>query len=261
MAKRASARAEKQTALFVPGGVTPADLAYGGVIRALDGQVNALTKDLDVYAGDRPPTDFGLGTEVEGILRTVEEAGIERFHLVGFSAGGAVSLAFAAKYPQRLRSLALVEPAWIGNDGWTAEDTVDFAELDRVMALPPAERMPAFQRWQLRPGVEPPPMPPPFGPPPAWMAKRPAGLDAFDRAFKTYTLDRTRLREFHRAVYYAYGSLSRPFYERNAATLAKLFTDFRVEVYEGRWHFDPPHRSEPERFAKALLAFWEQTPD
>jgi pimeloyl-ACP methyl ester carboxylesterase len=198
---------------------------------------------------------------VEGILRTVEQAGVERFHLVGFSGGGAVSLAFAAKYPQRLRSLALIEPAWIGNDGWTAEDKADFAELDRIMGLPEAERMAPFRSWQLRSGAEPPSPPAPAGPPPAWMAKRPAGLEAFDRAFKAYALDRERFRSFHQPVYYAYGSLGRPFYERNAATLGRLFTNFRVEVYEGLWHFNPPHRAEPDRFAKALIGFWGQAPD
>ncbi len=261
MTKTKPPQVEAEVALFIPGGVTPADLAYGALIQALDGKVNAIIKDLEVYAGDRPPAGFELGMELDGILRTVEHAGVDRFHLVGFSGGGAVSLAFAARYPQRLRSLALIEPAWIGNEGWTAEDTADFAEIDRIMALPEAERMAPFRRWQLRPGVEPPAMPSPAGPPPSWMAKRPAGLDAFARAFKAYALDRERFHSFHQPVYYAYGSLGRPFYERNAATLGRLFPNFRVEVYEGLWHFNPPHRAEPARLARSLAALWDQATD
>lgn len=259
MKKATSPRAE--VALFIPGGVTPADLIYAGVIAALDGRVQALPKDLELYAGDRPPADYGLDAEVEAILRTIERAGAERVHLVGYSGGGAVSLAFTARYPQHLHSLALIEPAWIGNEGWTAEDQADFAELDRAMTLPPAERMTAFRQWHIRPGVEAPPMPTPPGPPPEWLAKRPAGLDALNRAFKTYHLDRARLREFFGPVYYAYGSLSRPFFERNGETLGKTFRTFQSEVYEGRWHFDPPQRSEPERFASALVALWDQARD
>jgi hypothetical protein len=32
-----------------------------------------------------------------------------------------------------------------------------------------------------------------------------------------------------------------------------FFPDFKIEEYEGRSHFDPPHRAEPDRFARALL--------
>lgn len=254
-------QAEPKIALLLPGVVTPAGIAYGEVIRALDARCDILTKELEVYADGRPPADFGLGAEVDGILGKVEEAGVERIHLVGFSGGASASLAFAAKYPQRLLSLALVEPPWIGNDGWTAEDRADFAELDRVAALPQAERMAAFRLWHLRSGVPEPVAPAPSGPPPAWMAKRPAGVAAFDRAFKTYSLDRQRFRSFSQPVYYAYGSLSRAFFERNAATLGRLFPNFRVEVFEGLWHFNPPHRAEPERFARSLVALWDQATD
>ncbi|MGH2581675.1 MAG: alpha/beta fold hydrolase [Anaerolineales bacterium] len=242
--------------ICVPGGVMPAELAYGPLLEALRDDVQPILKDLEVYATESPPPDFGLQLEVEGIRRAADAAGFKSFHLVGYSGGGASSLAFAAKYPERLRSLALIEPAWIGNEDWTAEDVADWAELDRVMALPAEERSRAFAHWQMRPGVEPPALPIPPGPPPAWMAKRPAGLEAFARAFKSYHLDRATLNKFQKPVYYALGSLSRSFYERNASTLAGIFPDIRVEVYEGRSHFDPPHRAEPERFAWALDKLW-----
>ncbi len=251
-------RSTKPMVIFVPGGVTPATSGYAGLLQAMDGRYRTQTKELEVYAGDRPPSDYGLEKEVQGILRVAEDAGVERFHLVGFSAGGASSLAFTASYPQRLLSLALIEPAWIGNDGWTAEDKADFAELDRVMALPPAESMAAFRQWQLRSGVPMPAAPEPAGAQPPWMAKRPAGLQAISRAFKAYSLDRERFRHFPQPVYYAYGSLSRAFYERNAVTLGKLFPRFRAEVFEGLWHFNAPHRAEPARLARSLAALWDE---
>ena len=40
----------------------------------------------------------------------------------------------------------------------------------------------------------------------------------------------------------------------------KIFNDFTVEVYPERHHFDPPHRVEPERMARSLLALWERAP-
>jgi len=242
--------------VFVPGGVTPAAISYGSLLNELKDQIKPVVKDLEVYATDKPPSNYGLELEIEGIRRAADNAGFQEFHLVGYSGGGAMSLAFAAKYPDRLRSLALIEPAWIGNEGWTPEDKVDWAELDRVMTLPNEERMSAFTRWHMRPGAEPPKMQLPPGPPPPWMAQRPAGLEAIERAFKAYRLDRERFRLLKHPVYYALGSLSRSFFERNGNTLAGFFPNFRAEVYEGRSHFDPPHRAEPERFAQALHQIW-----
>src|SRR5437660_5129964 len=103
-------------AILLPGGVMPADLAYAGLIDALGDDVEAIAKDLELYAGPAPPRDYTLDYEIEGVLRTARDAGFERFHLVGYSGGGASSLAFAACHPERLLSLALIEPAWMGNE-------------------------------------------------------------------------------------------------------------------------------------------------
>jgi pimeloyl-ACP methyl ester carboxylesterase len=142
--------------ILLPGAVLPAELAYGALLDSLGDAVEPLTKDLEVYAGAEPPPSYTLAVEVEGILRTAEAAGFDRFHLVGYSAGGAASLAFAASHPERLRSLALIEPAWAGNEGLDPAEEAARRELDRIMTLPPAQLMPAFVRAQLRPGVEPP---------------------------------------------------------------------------------------------------------
>ncbi len=88
------------------------------------------------------------------------------------------------------------------------------------------------------------------------MAKRPAGTEAMFRAFNSYHLDQQRFSQFDRPVYYALGSLTTRSFERSAKTLAQLFPDFQIEEYEGRSHFDPPHRAEPERFAQALRGLW-----
>lgn len=234
----------------------PAAMSYGPLLAVIKDQVQPVVKDLEVYATDRPPSNYGLELEVEGIRRAAAAAGFTSFHLVGYSGGGAISLAFTAQYPERLKSLALIEPAWIGNEGWTAEDAADWAALDHVMRLPDDQRMPAFARWHMRPDIEPPQPQLPPGPPPPWMSRRPAGLDALAAAFKAYHLYRERFRHFGQPVYYAVGGLSRSFFERNARTLEGFFPHLQVEVYEGRSHFDPPHRGEPERFAQALRELW-----
>jgi pimeloyl-ACP methyl ester carboxylesterase len=140
-------------AILLPGAVLPADLAYGALLEALGDEAEAVAKELEVYAGEVPPPNYALDVEVQGILRAAEASGFARFHLVGYSAGGASSLAFAAKHPERLGSLALLEPAWAGNEGLDPAEEAALREIDRVTALPPKDVMPAFVRSQLAPGV------------------------------------------------------------------------------------------------------------
>jgi pimeloyl-ACP methyl ester carboxylesterase len=249
---------ERPQVILLPGAVLPADLAYGALLVALGDEVEAVAKELEIYAGEEPPPNYALNVEIEGLLRAAEASGFDRFHLVGYSGGGASSLAFAANHPGRLRSLALLEPAWAGNEGLDPAEAAVWREFDRIMALPPEEIMPAFVRSNLEAGVEPPPPPP--GPPPPWMAKRPAGLNAFIRAFKAGQLDLDALRGLEAPVYFALGGLSNPdHYAKIAERLAGVFEDFTLEVFEQCHHFEPPHRMEPERLASSLRGLWART--
>ena len=244
--------------ILLPGVVLPAALAYPGLVAALGDGFECLPKELEVYAGPEPPIGFGLDTEVEGIARAAQRPGFERFHLVGYSGGGASSLAFAATYPQRLLSLALLEPAWAGNEGLGPEEQALWTEGDRIKGLPPDQRMPAFMRAQVAANTPLPP--PPDGPQPEWMASRPAGVAAFLEAFQNFRLDLDALRNFERPVYYALGGRSNPdYFARQADRLSTVFADFKVEVYDDRHHFDPPHRAEPDRLAAALTRMWART--
>jgi pimeloyl-ACP methyl ester carboxylesterase len=246
--------------VLLPGGVLPADLAYGSLIEALGEDVDAVTKDLEVYAGDEPPDDYSLDLEVAGVVREADTRGWERFHLAGYSAGGASALAFAARHGDRLQSLALLEPAWAGNWDLSPAETALWQEFERLESLPPDRFMAAFVGLGLREGVEP-PLPPP-GEPPPWMAKRPAGLRKLTHAFRTYDLDRDALGHFSSPVYYALGGHSNPDqYGEIAKRLARVFSDFELEVFEERHHFDPPHRIEPERLAGSLRALWRRAED
>jgi pimeloyl-ACP methyl ester carboxylesterase len=246
--------AARAQVIMLPGAVLPAEVAYGALLEALGEGVEAVAKGLELYAGEEPSQGYTLDTEIEGILRAARASGFDRFHLVGYSGGGAASLAFAAKHPERLRSLALLEPAWAGNEGLDPAEEAVWREYDRIMALPPEERMPAFVRAQLGRGVEPPPPP---GPPPPWMAKRPAGLNAFIEAFKAGELELDALRRLEAPVYFALGGLSNPDqYAQIAERLSRVFPDFTLEVFQERHHFDPPHRAEPDRLASSLRDIW-----
>jgi pimeloyl-ACP methyl ester carboxylesterase len=244
-------------AIFLPGGVMPAALAYGALLEALGDDVDAVAKELELYADSAPPAGYALEHEIDGLLRTADAAGFDRFHLVGYSGGGASSLAFAAERPERLLSLALIEPAWMGNDELSREERAIWEVFDQIAALPPDQMLPAFVAIQLAAGVEPPPPPP--GPEPAWMASRPAGLRTLIETFRSSELDLDRLRAFDKPVLLALGGRSNPdYYGRMAERAGTLFADFTVEVFAERHHFDAPHRIEPERTAVVLHAHWKR---
>lgn len=235
----------------------PAELAYGALIAALGPDVDAVAKDLEVYAAPEPPEPYSLAAEVAGVVREADTRGWERFHVVGYSGGGAASIAFAAARPERLASLGLLEPAWAGHWNLSSRERELWLAFERLEELPPEEFIQAFMRLGLRPGV---PLPaPPQGDPPPWMAKRPAGIRAINRAFKRGHIDRKALSRFDRPVYFALGALSNPDqYEEIAKRLSRVFPDFELEVFEELHHFDPPHRIEPERLAKSLKTLWRR---
>jgi len=244
--------------MLLPGSVLPGDLAYGPLLAALDSTTDAVVKELEVYATPEAPADYTLELEVGGVLRDADERGWEQFHLVGYSGGGSAALAFAARHSERLASLALLEPAWAGRRDLSPPEQALWLEYDRLEALPPDQFMRTFMRLNVKSGVE--LAPPPPGDPPAWMAKRPGGIRAFMRTFKTYELDHDALARFDRPVYYALGGLSNPDQFGAIATrLSRVFPDFELETFEERHHFDPPHRIEPERLADSLKAVWRRS--
>ena len=245
-------------AILLPGAILPARIAYEALLGAFDRDVTARTKELEVYgATEVPPPAYGLDTEVAGIDRDADEAGFERFHLVGYSAGGASSLAYALTRPDRLLSLTLAEPAWSGIEGRTSEEAAAADQAIAATALPSDQMLPAFMRAQLAEGVEP-PQPPP-DPPPPWMASRSAGTRAIAAAFQRFVFPRDGMQAFDRPVLFVLGGLSNPdYYRRMAERLETSFPDFRLEVFDRRHHFDPPHRAEPERFARSLEDHWRQ---
>jgi pimeloyl-ACP methyl ester carboxylesterase len=250
------ARDQPWPVILLPGAILPAELAYPALLAELGADVDARPKDLEMYAGPTiPPPGYSLATEVEGIRRVADDAGFGTFHLVGYSGGGACAIAFAARHPDRLRSLALMEPAWAGRDGQTPVEAAIYERLWAIPALPPDEIMAAFVRIQLGPGVEPPPTRP--GPPPPWMPARLVSIGGFTRSFRDFEPDWTALRDFDRPVYYALGGRSnQELFGRIADRLAGVFPDFTLEVFADRHHFDPPHRIEPARLASSLRGLW-----
>src|SRR5262245_56342659 len=142
----------RHAVVLLPGGVLPAEPAYAALLTAFGDGVDAVPKDLEVYGDETPPSDYSLDDEVEGIIREAAIHEFDRFHLADYSAGGASSLAFAARHGERLLSLALLEPAWAGNVRTPEEDAL-MQRLRALDSLPADEFMAGFVRLQLAPPV------------------------------------------------------------------------------------------------------------
>lgn len=88
-------------------------------------------------AGQSFPDDYGVETERDALLATVDELGLDTFDLVGWSHGGGIALAFTLEYPERVRSLNVIEPQapWILNQTGRAVDALAEAQtFERAVA-------------------------------------------------------------------------------------------------------------------------------
>jgi pimeloyl-ACP methyl ester carboxylesterase len=235
--------------IFLPGIIAPASVRYAPLLAHLS-DVNPLTKDLEVYASDAPPRGYSIALEIGGVDRAADEAGYREFHLYGHSGGGAVALAYAAAHPDRVLSVAVDEPAYDFTDNGRA-DVTEFALL---AALPVNERMRAFMMLQVSSTVMLPPLP--EGPSPPWMAKRPAGIDAFLEALENHERLETQYRAVRVPILFTWGSLTHPRWNTMRQRLEKLFPDFTAHRFDGLHHLNTSHQAEPERVARMLEDFW-----
>jgi pimeloyl-ACP methyl ester carboxylesterase len=243
----------KPDVLFLPGIITPAARRYEPLLAHLV-DINAIVKDLEVYRGDAPPAGYSIATELDGVLRAADEAGVERFHLYGHSGGGAVALAFAVTHVDRVLTLAIDEPA----SDFTDEGNAEFGwpDFDRVLHLEPAASIPAFLKLQVAPGVALPP--PPHDAQPPWMAKRPTGVRAFVEALRAHHVASDEYRAFEKPVYFSWGSLTHMRWRSMERRLSKLFPDFSSEMFDGLHHLNTSHMAAPQRVAARLAALWQR---
>jgi len=72
---------------------------------------------------DRDPADVSLDGLVSDLVAVVDEFGLDRFPLVGLCQGGAIAIAYAARYPERISRLVLYDSylhgAFVGDAGET----------------------------------------------------------------------------------------------------------------------------------------------
>ncbi len=230
--------------------VNPAGTEFGGTsvddfVRTLGDRAHVELLGLRVWsvvAGER----YGMDVEVAAI---VAATGGDECHLVGFSAGGTVALAAALALGDAVRSLTVIEPAFIGDDDWDPVEA-EWRERQRdITALPPDERIVPWRQLMMRPGLEPPPPRGTF----VWgfrddlLERMLAGETGFVSA------DLAAIRAPLLAIR---GGHSHPRWQAVSRRLVEVCPDFREHVFPELHHFAPPFREQPERLAAMLLALW-----
>ena len=243
--------------ICVPGSVAPAAQRYRPLVEGVGGAADLNLKDLEVYREAKPSANYSIEEEVDAIERFADSLRLDRFHLVAYSGGGFISLAYSGTHPDRVLSLAMFEPARIPGP-LSAEESAFFMGLEaRLQGLSGDQFMTTFIREQVKPGAQLPPPPP--GPPSAEMRKRPAGIAAMIRAFDAYSFDRDLLRAAPFPVFYGYGDLSHHEQALKAGILAQLFADIRVERFAGVHHFVPPDQIYTPGHIAALRDLWTRS--
>lgn len=113
---------------------------WDGVARAVvDAGYRAITFDLRGFGESEPPAaPYRMDDLVGDLVAVADELAGDSFHLVGHSLGGMISLSFAVRWPDRLRSLTLAST--------TAHNGRRASRLARQMAYELEDEEPA-QAW------------------------------------------------------------------------------------------------------------------
>jgi pimeloyl-ACP methyl ester carboxylesterase len=190
-----------------------------------------------------PEQPYSMSTEVDAV--TAAAAG-DRIHLVGFSAGGTVALAAALALGAAVRSVTVLEPAFIGDDDW---DPVEAEWRSRMRALAQTQESAEFRQLLMRPGLEPPPPREEW----TWGFRDDLleGMLVGGSGFVSADLAAIRA-----PVLAILGGRSHPRWGAASRRLAEVCPDARECVFPQLHHFAPPFRDEPQALASILLRLW-----
>jgi pimeloyl-ACP methyl ester carboxylesterase len=101
-------------ALFVHGLATSGAL-WRNVIEQLAATTRCVAMDLPAHGGSQPRKDASVAGMADAVAELCDGLGLGQVDLVGNDTGGAVAQIFAARHPERLRSLTLTNCDTEGN--------------------------------------------------------------------------------------------------------------------------------------------------
>jgi pimeloyl-ACP methyl ester carboxylesterase len=195
--------------------------------------------------GLAPGDDYDMGVEVAAVAKA---AGSGPVHLAGFSAGATVALAAARSLGEGVRSVALIEPAFIGDDDWDPAEAAWRAAIGSLRASGPAGQADAFREMRMAPGETPQP------------SRRPPAWDFRDDLLGSMLAARTGfvssdLARIHAPVLLIRGGRSATRFGLVARRLEAVCPQASEHVFPDLHHFAPPQREEPEELAQVLRGF------
>ncbi len=92
---------------------------------------------------DKPPTGYALDHHILDLHCLLEDCGLNRAVLMGHSLGAYISLAFAARYPERVKKLILMDGGGqLSDKQWDQVDIVIKPSLDRL-----GQVFPSFEEY------------------------------------------------------------------------------------------------------------------
>lgn len=113
-----------------------------GIVDSLASDYRVITMDARAHGRSGKPHEAGqYGMQmVDDIANLMDHLKIEQAHLVGYSMGGFLSLAFAGRYPERLLSLSQGGSGWYPREEYPDLVTTVPAALDEGKGLEPIVR-------------------------------------------------------------------------------------------------------------------------
>lgn len=113
MAMESVVSGEGQPLVLVPGGLTGwlSWIPHAEQLSASRQVIRVQLRSVGLgLAGTPLPPDYSIDYEAEALRQTLDDLDVEKADFAGWSFGGLTTLTFALAYPERVRSLTLIEP-------------------------------------------------------------------------------------------------------------------------------------------------------
>ena len=194
---------------------------------------------------------YDLTTEVAAVQEAATQQGWSRYHLFGFSAGATVALATARSHPESVRTVSVYEPASIGDDDWSREETRWRRDLGKVRQLPTAQRQPAFRRLLMAPSSE---LPPDLPTSPPWDEH----TDKLENMLAAVRFNSADLVDVTAPALVMSGAQSNGRFTALTDRLVEVMPQAESVSWEGCSHLAPPHRVAPRQLSDLLTHLWRR---
>ena len=195
-----------------------------------------------------PHDPYDLQAEVQAIAEFTRARGPA--HVFGFSAGATVALAAAHTLGEPVVSVAVCEPATIGDDDWSPVEREWRAQMNRICALEPRSSRP--QAFAAAMVADPRTISDARPAPPSWDQRR----DRLEAALRRVGFASFDLQRLSQSCLILTGANSHERFQLVANRLVEVIPHARAISYPGTSHLAPPMRERPSDVAADLLSFW-----